>query len=56
MRLRPVGLGEELRRRLSKLRGTDVECLPLTLEPAQFERLLQDECFNRAASLEHTTS
>jgi GT2 family glycosyltransferase len=54
--LRPVGLGEELGRRLSKLRGTKVDCLPLPLDPAQFERLLQAECFSRAASLEQTTS
>jgi GT2 family glycosyltransferase len=54
--LRPVGLGEQLGRRLSKLRGTEVDCLPLPLDPEQFERLLQAECFGRAASLEHTPS
>ena len=50
--VRPVGLGEELGRRLSKLRGMEVDCLPLPLDPEEFERLLQAECFSRAASLE----
>jgi GT2 family glycosyltransferase len=54
--LRPVGLGDEVRHRLSKLRGVEVDCLPLPLDPAQFERLLQAECFSRAASLGHTSS
>jgi hypothetical protein len=53
--LSPVGLGDELGRRLSKLRGVEVDCLPLPLDPAQFERLLQAECLSRAASLEHTS-
>jgi GT2 family glycosyltransferase len=54
--LRPVGLGEQLVRRLSRLRGMEVDCLPLPLDPERFERLLQSECFSRAASLEHKPS
>jgi GT2 family glycosyltransferase len=50
--VRPVGLGQQLGRRLSTLRGVEVDCLPLPLDPEQFERLLQAECFSRAASLE----
>ena len=49
--LRPVCFGEALATRLSKLRGMRVDCLPLPLDPAQFEELLLEVCFARTTSL-----
>jgi GT2 family glycosyltransferase len=49
--LRPVCLGEQLATRLNRLRRMEVDCLPLPVEPGQFEQMLLTTCFARAASL-----
>ena len=49
--LRPICIGEETASRLSKLRAIHVDCLSVPFDPAHFERMLLEECFVRATSL-----